>query len=338
MRGPPAPVIDVDSLIVDFWDRRRWTNVVHGVSFHIFPGETLGMAGESGCGKSTTAYALLGYHRPMSRFNGGAVRFLGRDLLRLPARELQKIRGAEIGFVPQNPATALNPSMPVGHQVVESLEAHGACASRREAEDRCLGLFADMGLPRPKVVARRYPHQLSGGQQQRVVLAMALACHPTLLVLDEPTTGLDVTTQARILSLLARLRARYGMAMFYVSHNLGVLAQVCNRITVMYAGELIEVASTAELFRNPGHPYTRGLIASLQQVSGFVGTQPLLRGLLRRDALPLGCRFAPRCEYSQPRCFTSPQSLATVGDGHEVACWRWPDIPAGTDPADKGTV
>ncbi len=338
MHEPSDPVVHVDSLTVDFWDRRRWTNVVHGVSFRIFPGETLGMAGESGCGKSTTAYALLGYRRPLSRFNGGAVHFLGRDLLRLRGSELQKIRGAQIGFVPQNPATALNPSIPVGAQVVESLEAHGSCATRREAEDRCLGLFADMGLARPKVTTRRYPHQLSGGQQQRVVLAMALACRPTLLVLDEPTTGLDVTTQARILSLLTRLQARHGMAMFYVSHNLGVLAQVCNRITVMYAGDIIEVASTPELFCNPVHPYTRGLIASLQRVSGFVGTQPLLRGLLQRDSLPRGCRFAPRCEYAQPACFTSPQSLAAIGDGHEVACWRWPHIAAGGGLADKGTA
>jgi peptide/nickel transport system ATP-binding protein len=216
--------------------------------------------------------------------------------------------------------------MRVGKQMYETLEAHGACTGRKDAETRTLDLFSEVGLPRPKSILSRYPHQLSGGQQQRVILAIALACNPTLLVLDEPTTGLDVTTQARILSLLTRLQAEHGMAMLYVSHNLGVLAQICDRLAVMYAGELVEVAPTEELFSNPRHPYTRGLIAAVPKVSEQTEIEVRLRGLLRREELPKGCRFAPRCDYAQPECFTLHQSLVSIAPDHQIACWLWEKV------------
>ncbi|MGH9245333.1 MAG: ABC transporter ATP-binding protein [Acidimicrobiales bacterium] len=321
-----AAVAEVESLVVDFWDRGAWVNVVNDVSFVLLPGETLGLVGESGSGKSTTAYALLGYRRPGSRLRHGAVRFGGRDLLRLAETDLRGIRGSEICLVPQNPAGSLTPTIRVGSQLVEALKAHGRGASR-EAHTRVIELFAQVGLPRPHTIARRYPHELSGGQQQRVVIAMALACDPKLLVLDEPTTALDVTTQARILELLVRLRSERGMSMLYVTHNLGVVAQVCDRVAVMYAGELVEVAPTAELFRSPRHPYTRGLIAALPRLSGRDETSVRLKGLLRRDQLPEGCRFAPRCDYAQDECFARPQSLtATDTDDHRVACWLWETV------------
>ena len=322
-----APLVEVDGLTVDFWNRDRWINVVHNVSFQVHPGEALGLVGESGCGKTTTAYTLLGYRRPNSRVSQGQVRFAGQDLLRLPASALQKLRGRRISLVPQNPTMTLSPGMRVGRQIAEVLAAHGVSGAWAEREERTLELLADVRLPDPSRIARKYPHQLSGGQQQRVVIAMALACNPELVVLDEPTTGLDVTTQAQILELLMRLRAEHGMAMVYVSHDLGVVAAICDRVGVMYAGDLVEDAPTQDLFRNPRHPYTRGLMTSIPNVRKPRRGRSILRGLLQRDALPQGCRFAPRCDFAQSRCFSDIQQLEVVTAGHRVACWRWPEIP-----------
>jgi peptide/nickel transport system ATP-binding protein len=320
----PPPVLEVDELTIDAWEGTGWLNVVDRVSLRIGPGESLGLVGESGCGKTTVAYAALGYLRPGSVVRGGSVRFDGQDLLRLPERTLRTIRGRRVSLVPQNPGGALTPSIRVGTQVVEVLEAHGAC-SGREAEERAVELLAQVGLPEPEVMARRYPHELSGGQQQRVAIAMALACRPKLLVLDEPTTALDVTTQARILRLLVRLRAEHDMAMLYVTHNFGVVTQICDRVAVMYAGHLVEVASTEELFLAPLHPYTRGLLAAVPRIDTSPAGQGL-RGLLRREDLPPGCRFAPRCPHAVQECFRDRQSLAPASEDHVVACWLWPTL------------
>ena len=286
------PLVRVDDLTVDYRNDDEWVSVVKNVSFEIGRGETLGLAGESGCGKTTTALAMFGYHKPGSRVAGGRVTFDGRDLLALSDRQMQPIRGARISLVPQNPASTLTPSMKVGRQVVETLEGHGV-SSGSDAAHRTVELFGQVGLPEPAEIARRYPHQLSGGQQQRVVIAIAIACRPDLIVLDEPTTALDVTTQARLLDLLAHIKDESGMSALYVSHNLGVLEQICDRVAVMYAGELIEIAPTAELFNRPRHPYTRGLIAAVPRVEAEHAGTEKLRGLLRRDDLPDGCGFAP---------------------------------------------
>jgi oligopeptide/dipeptide ABC transporter ATP-binding protein len=330
-------VIRVDGLTIDFLDRGEWTNVVDRVSFEVYAGEALGLVGESGSGKSTTAYSLFGYRRPVSRFRAGSVQFDGRDLLTLRERELRPIRGRTIALVPQNPASSLTPSIRVGSQIVETLRAHGICGSRA-ARERTVELLGQVGLPRPKLLAERYPHELSGGQQQRAVIALALACSPKLLVLDEPTTALDVTTQARILRLLARLQAELGMSMLYVTHNLGVVAQLCDRVAVMYAGELVEVAPTAELFRTPRHPYTRGLIAAVPRLHARIEEQGRLRGLLRRRELPPGCRFAPRCTYARPECFERPQVLSDVAVDHRVACWLWKQVAAEADAGRTSTA
>jgi peptide/nickel transport system ATP-binding protein len=323
-----SALLQMEGLSVDYWDRLTWVNVVHRVSFSIDPGETLGLAGESGCGKSTTAYALVGYKRLGSRIREGKVLFRGRDLLQLDHREIQRIRGAEISLVPQNPGGTLNPKIRVGAQVEEVLSIHHFCRTRGDTRQRVLELLQSVELPQPAEIATRYPHQLSGGQQQRVVIAMALACNPDMVILDEPTTDLDVTTQAQILKLLGRLQLELEMAMLYITHNLGVLAQITNRVAVMYAGELIEVAPTKELYENSRHPYTQGLIAAVPRVSATGQTTvPLMRGLLRRDQLPEGCRFAPRCNYAEPKCFASPQDLVAVGASHLVACRRWAEIP-----------
>ncbi len=327
--SPSGALIEVNGLSVDYWTQDRWLNVVDRITFSIAPGEAFGLVGESGCGKTTTAYGMLAYRRANSRIRQGQVNFGGRDLLKLKERELQAIRGRQISVVPQNPTTALSPGLRVGSQVAETLRAHHWGASPAERRERARELFRRVSLPAPEQIFAKYPHQLSGGQQQRVVIAMALACDPKLVLLDEPTTGLDVTTQAQILNLLSALRAESNLAMLYVTHNLGVVAQICDRIGVMYAGRLVEVAPKRDLFHRPRHPYTQGLIASVPRVSTSARRQILLlRGLLRRAELPEGCAFFPRCEFAKPVCGVEVQQLEPAGPGQSVACRRWRQVPA----------
>ena len=319
-------LVEVEDLSVAYHHDNGWLRVVDGVSFKIAKGEAFGLVGESGCGKSTVAYHLLGYRRPGSRVESGRILFEGVDLLGLDRPELDTLRGDRVSLVPQNPATALSPGMRVDEQIAEVLRWHGReqGADGRERIDQLFGL---VGLPQAGRIGRRYPHQLSGGQQQRVMIAMALACAPDLLVLDEPTTGLDVTTQEQIIELLADLRARLGMSMLYVTHDLGVLAEIADRVGVMYAGHLVEIAPTDVLFVHPRHPYTRGLSASIPRLDAAprpVG-QPL-RGMLRRDEIPPGCPFCPRCDFAQPSCAIEVQRPEMVAPGHAVACQRWREI------------
>jgi peptide/nickel transport system ATP-binding protein len=323
MSGPETLLRAVD-LQISYRQQEGWLPVLHCVNFAIERGETFGLVGESGCGKSTVALQLLGYRHPSSRVDGGQIEFGGRDLLKLPRRELDRIRGNRISFVPQNPTTALNPGMCVGDQVSEVLLLHKRCADQAEALERVVELFGLVGLPTPKSLVERYPHQLSGGQQQRVCIAMALACDPDLVVLDEPTTGLDVTTQEQIVELLIDLRQRIGLSMLYVTHDLGLLSQIADRVGVMYAGHMVEIAPVAELFHQPRHPYTRGLIGSIPRIDR--PDEPVARplhGLLRRSELPVGCPFQPRCDFAEPSCATNHQTLDRVAPGHEVACQRW---------------
>jgi peptide/nickel transport system ATP-binding protein len=327
---PPA-LLEVVDLAVSYRQQRGWQQVLSKVNFTIGRGEAFGLVGESGCGKSTVALQLLGYRHPSSRVDGGRVLFKGGDLLSLKRRELDKLRGDRISFVPQNPTTALNPGIRVGLQVTETLRAHGKAHDEAVALRRAIELFTLVGLPQPARLVRRYPHQLSGGQQQRVCIAMALACNPDLVVLDEPTTGLDVTTQEQIIELLIDLRARIGMSMLYVTHDLGVLSQIADRVGVMYAGHMVEIAPTVALFNQPRHPYTRGLIASIPRLDEPEGTPSRpLRGLLRRDELPPGCPFQPRCDFAEPSCAERLQILDQVAPGHEVACQRWRALAAPT--------
>ena len=313
-----SPIMAVDSLTIDFWDDFEWVNVVEDVSFTIESGETLGLAGESGCGKSTTASALMGYLRWGSKIQSGVVNWKGEDILKKDEKRLSKIRGTQISMVPQNPSMALTPTIRVGNQVKEILRIHQKYT--QNTRDRIVDLFRDVRLPNPDEISSRFPHQLSGGQQQRIAIAMALSCDPELLILDEPTTDLDVTTEAQILNLLIQLQAEYGLAMLYVTHNLGVLAQITNRAAIMYAGKLVEVASTEEIFNKPIHPYTRGLIESVPRIDLPVRTDKRLKGFLRREELPKGCRFAPRCEEVTPECFSIPVELVEVKPDHWVSC------------------
>jgi peptide/nickel transport system ATP-binding protein len=296
---------------------------VDEVSLSIYPGEVVGLVGESGCGKSSTAYAVLGYARTGTRIESGRVMFGGADVLGLPPHKLRRLRGASIALVPQNPGNSLTPSLRVGLEIAETLRAHGRGDDRRSSH-QVVDLLSEVGLPDPEAIARRYPHQLSGGQQQRVVLALSLACRPKLLVLDEPTTALDVTSQAAVLELLARLRQAQGLSMLYVTHDLAVLGEICDRVNVMYAGQVVERGSTTEIFTRPLHPYTRGLIGSMPRWDAPDTAGERLHGQLRRAELPEGCKFAPRCPHAEAgRCDVLRQELTAADAGHEVACWKW---------------
>jgi peptide/nickel transport system ATP-binding protein len=338
-----TPLVSVEDVRVAYRHGDSWMRALHGVSFTITAGETFGLAGESGCGKSTIAYHLLGYRHPDSRLEGGRLLFRGEDVLTMDHSKLACLRGDRIALVPQNPTTSLNPGMRVGSQLIEVLHEHMPNPERTLTAHRMIELFGLVGLPDPGGIGHCYPHQLSGGQQQRVMIAMALACRPDLLVLDEPTTGLDVTTQKQILDLLRDLRGQFHMAMLYVTHDLGVLNEIAERVGVMYAGHMVEIAPTEELFRAPRHPYTRGLIASRLQLDTTVGAPArMLHGLLRRQELPAGCPFAPRCDYAEPSCALTTQYLEPVAFNHSVACQRWraievPSTLSGPPPAKRPT-
>jgi peptide/nickel transport system ATP-binding protein len=320
---PAANLVEVRDLSLAYLHDSGWLQVLENVSFAIRPGEVLGLVGESGCGKSTVAYQLLGYRPPSARILSGEVRFRGVDLLKLSRAELDRLRGNRVALIPQNPASALSPGMRVGRQITEVLIAHRRATSAAVARQRAAELFDAVGLPDPLHIGLRFPHELSGGQQQRVAIAMALACNPDLLVLDEPTTGLDVTTQQQIVALLAELRRANRMAMFYVTHDLGLMAQIADRVGVMYAGRMVEVAPTRLLFSQPRHPYTRGLIASIPQLRPGERVGKPLRGLLQRDELPAGCPFQPRCDFAEAACALEVQVLEQAAPEHQVACRRW---------------
>ena len=336
MSAPPPTLARLEDIRLSYRHGASWLQVLQGVSLDIARGEAVGLVGESGCGKSTLALLLLGFRHPDARVDGGRAVFEEVDLLGLDRERLDRIRGRRIALVPQDPTTALNPSIRVGDQVAEVLRVHMQMNAAAERAQRVVEVFGDVGLPDPAVIAGRYPHQLSGGQQQRVTIAMALACNPSLVVLDEPTTGLDVTTQDQILRLLVDLRARTGMAMLYVTHDLGVVAQIADRVCVMYAGHVVESASTRALFDRPHHPYSRGLIASVPRIEpDRTRSRRPLRGLLRRSELPPGCPFAPRCDFAEPACAETAQHAEAVAPGHLVACRRWRDV-AGSGAPETG--
>ena len=332
-------LLEVRNLSVAYRQGGGWSRAVDEVSFSVRAGEVFGLVGESGCGKSTIALQLLGYRHPFTKVEQGDVLFKGRNLVSMSRAALDALRGDRIAFVPQNPTTALNPGIRIGVQLAETMVAHGRADAAHSAT-AIAEILTLVGLPAEPGFQRRYPHQLSGGQQQRVCIAMALACDPDLLVLDEPTTGLDVTTQEQIVFLLSDLRRRIGVAMLYVTHDLALLSQIADRIGVMYAGRMVEVAPIHDIFLLPRHPYTQGLIASIPIIDErSVPRSRRLRGLLRRRELPPGCPFAPRCDHARDRCAQERQELQPVDEGHAVACWRWREIaPIPADPAPASKV
>ena len=322
-------ILSVEDLSVTYDTPAGPAPAVRAVSFALAAGETLGVVGESGSGKSTLAHALIGYLPPLARRGGGRVLFQGEDVLAVPASRLAVLRGRRIAMVHQNPHATLNPALRIGTQIAEVLHHH-AGLSWRAARDRAVEHLAQVHMPEPEAAARRYPHELSGGQRQRVAIAIALCLDPDLLILDEPTTALDVTTEAVILDLLRDIKRRVGGGIVYVSHNLGVIAQMADRIAVMYAGEIVEQAQADALFCRPAHPYTRALLACLIRpgVTKRTGALTAIPGSIPRlTQLPQGCVFEPRCGHAQPECGVHPALQAVAAD-HLSRCIRWSSLPA----------
>jgi len=318
-------LLEVDRLQTHFGTLDGVVRAVEGLSFHIDAGETLAIVGESGCGKSVTSMSILRLiQEPPGRI-AGQVRFQGRDLLRLPEAEMRKLRGNDISMIFQEPMTSLNPVLTIGRQIGETLRLHQGL-NARQAEARAVEMLTLVGIPAPGRRVREYPHQQSGGMRQRVMIAMALACNPKLLIADEPTTALDVTIQAQILDLMRDLKTRIGSAILLITHDLGVVAEMAQRVVVMYAGRKVEEASVGEIFANPQHPYTRGLLGAVPKLGSSLSTQgrsklaeiPGLVPSLRKQIV--GCAFASRCQSATDLCRTVAPAVEQKRPGHSVAC------------------
>jgi peptide/nickel transport system ATP-binding protein len=322
-----GPVLDVADLSVAYTSGTHEVSAVSHVSLTVRPGEIVGVVGESGCGKSTLALAVLGVLDRTARVSG-RVAIEGKDLATLDAEGRRRLRGDRISMVPQDPLTSLDPAFAVGEQVAETIRAHRP-VSAGEARDRAIGLLAAVGIPAAAERYRDAPHRLSGGMRQRVVIATALANDPALLVADEPSTALDVTIQAQLLALLRDLRDQRGMAILLIAHDLGVIAQLCDRVAIMYAGQLVEDAPVGRIFRGPLHPYTQALLAAQPGTGTARGQLRVIGGQVPDLAdPPPGCRFAPRCPLRMPVCDTTPTLRAAEPD-HHVACWADPTTHPG---------
>jgi oligopeptide/dipeptide ABC transporter ATP-binding protein len=315
----------VSELEVGVERRRGAHTIIRGVSFDVAPGEAVGVVGETGSGKTLSMLAVMGLLPPMVRRTGGEIMFDGRDLTRLGGRDLRRLRGRELAMVYQDPATSLNPLMTVGAQIAEGLHAHGV--ARPDAQRRVRDALAQVGIPDPERTSRAYPHQFSGGMRQRAMIATALVLSPKLLIADEPTTALDVTIQQQILALVRRLQDETGMAIVWITHDLGVVARLVDRVVVMYAGHVVEHAPTRALFRRPEHPYTAGLLASLPDPTNV--TRPPLAQIPGAPPdparVPSGCPFRDRCPQAIDRCAEERPPLTSRGNGGAAACWVPPE-------------
>lgn len=316
-------ILEIKNLTVSFASDglRDRAVAVNGVDIDIPAGKTVGLVGESGCGKSVTSLSVMGLLADNGRVDSGEAIFGGKDLLKLPDKQLREIRGNRISMIFQEPMTSLNPVLTVGRQVDEALRLHSGL-DKAAARKRTIEIFEKVGIPEPERRYGCYPHQLSGGLRQRVMIGMAMVLQPDLLIADEPTTALDVSIEAQILRLMRDLQKDSGMSILMITHNLGVVAEICDWVYVMYAGEVVEKADVFTLFRACAHPYTRGLMASLprmtpkgQRLYNIMGTVPNLR------AMPVGCRFSPRCEFATERCRSEKPPLTDLGDGHLCRCF-----------------
>ena len=321
-------LLDVRSLRTQFHTSAGVIRAVDGVSWDVRKGETVALVGESGCGKSVSALSVLRLvSAPAGRIVDGEIIFKGRNLLSLPEEEMRRIRGREIGMIFQEPMTSLNPVLTIGRQLTETLETHLGTTSA-QAEARAAALLSLVGITDGARRLGQYPHQFSGGMRQRIMIAMALSCDPALVLADEPTTALDVTIQAQILELMKSLSRRLGVAMLIITHNLGVVARYADRVNVMYAGKIVERATARELYANPRHPYTLGLLRSVPRLDEprRARLQPIPGQPPDLSRLPVGCSFAPRCAYAVDRCREQPPPLEEVADAHVSACWLAQDL------------
>jgi len=319
------PLIEIEGLRVTFHgDDGRMTHAVDSVDLSVANGATLGLVGESGCGKSVTSLAIMGLLPKQSAAVSGAIRFDGFDLLDVPDATLRDLRGNRLAMIFQEPMTSLNPSFTIGDQIAETILRHRG-GSRRAARERTIELLRRVHISSPEKRIDEYPHKLSGGMRQRVMIAMALACDPQLLIADEPTTALDVTLQAQILDLMRELKAASGAAIILITHDLGVVAEVCDEVAVMYAGEIVERAPVDELFANPQHPYTVGLLGSIPRLDRRTSHLATIEGMVPNMMNPpAGCRFAARCPFVEDACTRSPPPLALLSATHASRCIRAP--------------
>jgi len=324
-----TPVLEVDNLQTHFFTEAGVVRAVDGVSYSVNAGETLGVVGESGCGKSVTALSILRLvANPPGRIVGGAIRFEGRNLLDLPEREMEDIRGNHVSMIFQEPMTSLNPLFSIGRQISEAIALHQGL-SKRDAMNKAVEMLRRVAIPEPERRIHAYPHQLSGGMRQRVMIAMAVSCNPRVLIADEPTTALDVTIQAQILDLMRQLQETLGTAIVLITHDLGVVAENADRVVVMYAGRKVEEAPVDDLFDRPGHPYTLGLLGSIPNVEAAAHAGPArprlmeIKGMVPSLAkLPPGCAFAARCTFATDHCRSAYPPLEEHRPNHWVACWH----------------
>ncbi|WLD94402.1 ABC transporter ATP-binding protein [Alkalihalobacillus sp. AL-G] len=315
-------ILDVKNLTVNFKAKKGEIAVVNNVSFNVKEGETLGIVGESGSGKSVTSLSIMGLlPSPGGRVGTGKILFKDKDLVQYSKRQMRKMCGKEIAMIFQEPMTSLNPAYTVGNQIVEPLLIHTNC-SKSSARKRAIELLKLVEIPRAEEVINDYPHQLSGGMRQRVMIAIALSCNPKLLIADEPTTALDVTIQAQILELMKKLKQEYNTSTILISHDLGVIAEMCDRVIVMYAGKVVEEGSVVEIFINPQHPYTKGLLKSNPSLSDDKEKLYTIEGTVPTpDKMPNGCRFAPRCEFVHQKCIDNDPESTFIKKDHQASCW-----------------
>ncbi|WP_273127992.1 ABC transporter ATP-binding protein [Metabacillus sp. HB246100] len=318
-------LLEVKDLEVKFKKDHEFVSTINGVSFHIMPGETVGIVGESGCGKSVTSLSVMGLlPKEYSQLGDkSTIEFNGQRINGLPELDYQRIRGNEIAMIFQDPMSSLNPVLSIGYQLVEMIRNH-TNLPKKSAKARAVEMLEKVGIPRATQLLNEYPHQLSGGMRQRVMIAMALSCNPKLLIADEPTTALDVTIQAQILDLMRTLQIEFNTAIMLITHDLGVVAEVCDRVIVMYAGRVVEEAPVADIFTNPKHPYTKGLLESIPSLSdekerlhAISGSVPL------PEEMPAGCRFAPRCAHATESCYQFIPPRVKISDSQYTSCWLY---------------
>jgi oligopeptide/dipeptide ABC transporter ATP-binding protein len=340
--GTGGPLLQINGLRTSFYTRDGVVRAVDGIDFRVERGEIMGLVGESGCGKSVTSLSIMGLVAGSGRVDAGEIQFDGRDLLKLKPDEMRKLRGDRLSMIFQQPQSSLNPVHDAGSQIGEVLELHRGM-KKGPARQRALELLRMVGIPDPERRLTSFPHEMSGGMAQRVMIAMALACEPELLIADEPTTALDVTIQAQILDLIRNLRDQTGTAVILITHDLGVVAEMCDRVAVMYAGEIVEQADVTTLFRTPRHPYTRGLIASIPLVGDVRDELSVIPGNVPNLIdLPNGCRFAPRCASrvaeDNAMAIDVHPGLYPLEAGHEVRCWLYHDVNGRPIPRPEGWV
>ncbi len=323
MMGEEQNVLEIKDLKSYFFTEKGVAKAVDGVNITIPKGKIIGLVGESGCGKSMTARSIMGLLKYPGKIAGGHILFEGKDLVGLSERELRKICGNDISMIFQEPMTSLNPVLKVGHQVRETLLVHDHTIGKDEARKKVIEMFQKVGIPEAEKRYDSYPHELSGGLRQRVMIAMAMICKPHLLIADEPTTALDVTIEAQILRLMKQLRDETGTSVLIITHNLGVVAEICDYVYVMYAGKIVEQAPTCELFDHTAHPYTQGLMASIPRIGRNPERLHTIPGVVPNLLhLPQGCTFCTRCEFAEEQCRQEKPKLCQVGEEHWSACFR----------------